>query len=295
MVKRKIEELNLLDDFLFQETISRGAEGEEVCRILLSTILGKNIRRVRITPQKPLLGADTTRHGIRLDAYIEDISENQMPSVELSDAEVLPDIYDIEPNQTYEKSTLPKRTRYYHALIDSKILDAGADYKQLRNVVIIVILPYDPFGRNRMVYTVKNQCVEDHTVPYEDGIQKLYLYTKGTEGYPGQELKDMLKYMEKSIEDNVKNQNLAVIHRIISEVRQDKEVGISYMKSWEHDQLMRQEGLERGLEQGIEALILDNLEENNQQEKILEKLQKRFKLDICQAKAYYDKYAKNGK
>ena len=52
-----------------------------------------------------------------------------------------------------------------------------------------------------MVYTIKNQCIEDNTVSYEDGAAKLFLYTKGTEGKPGnpsQNLIDMLKYIEKS-------------------------------------------------------------------------------------------------
>lgn len=46
MEKRSIEQLNLMDGFLFQAVISRGEEGAEVCRILLNTILGKNITRV---------------------------------------------------------------------------------------------------------------------------------------------------------------------------------------------------------------------------------------------------------
>ncbi|MEY8423692.1 hypothetical protein AALB52_13315 [Lachnospiraceae bacterium 38-14] len=49
-----------------------------------------------------------------------------------------------------------------------------------------------------MVYTIKNQCIEDNTVSYEDGAAKLFLYTKGTEGKPTQNLIDMLKYIEKS-------------------------------------------------------------------------------------------------
>ena len=64
---RKLEELNLIDNFLFQEMLSQ-EEGKEFTRILLSTILDKNIRKVKIIPQKNILGVDTDRHGIRLDA-----------------------------------------------------------------------------------------------------------------------------------------------------------------------------------------------------------------------------------
>lgn len=52
---RKLEELNLIDNFLFQEMLAQKEEGEEFARILLSTILDKNIRKVRIIPQKNIL------------------------------------------------------------------------------------------------------------------------------------------------------------------------------------------------------------------------------------------------
>ena len=59
--RRSLEELNLIDDFLFQEIISRGETGEEICRILLSTILGRPIERVKVTTQKVLAGFDTNQ------------------------------------------------------------------------------------------------------------------------------------------------------------------------------------------------------------------------------------------
>lgn len=155
--KRKLEELNLIDNFLFQEMLSQEKDGEEFAKILLSTILGKKIRKVKIISQKNILGIDTNKHGIRLDAYIKDISNEEYGK--LFDAEIIPDIYDIEPNNTYEKESLP-------------------------NVVIITILPYDPFGKKRMIYTIKNHCIEDTSIPYNDGSNKIFLYTKGTEGNP---------------------------------------------------------------------------------------------------------------
>lgn len=143
--KRKLEDLNLIDDFLFQELITREGDGEEFARILLSTILGKPVRKVKIVPQKNVAGTDTDKHGIRMDAYIEDISNGT--DTELVDAEVVPDIYDVEPNNKYEKESLPRRMRYYHGLIDTQLLASGIDYNRLQNVIIIIILPYDPFGK----------------------------------------------------------------------------------------------------------------------------------------------------
>ena len=102
-------------------------------------------------------------------------------------------------------------------------MESGWDYQKLKNVYIIMILPYDPFDRNRMVYTVKNQCVEAPDIPYEDGAKKIYLNTKGTEGTPSQALKNMLKYIENSIAENVTDTNIQAIHNYVSEVKQDRE------------------------------------------------------------------------
>ena len=110
-----------------------------------------------------------------------------------------------------------------------------------------------------MVYTVKNQCVEAPDMEYEDGIRRIYLYTKGTEGNPSQELRDMLKYMENSIAENVTNADIRAIHEQVDAVKRDKEVGVQYMKSWEREMLIREEGKEAGKQeerQKLNTLIL---------------------------------------
>ena len=249
---RKLEDLNLIDNFLFQEMLTQKEDGEKFAKILLKTILGKPIRNVKIIPQKNIPGIDVDKHGIRLDAYIEEVVDDL--NGEMADAEIIPSIYDIEPNNTYERKTLPKRMRYYHGLIDTKLLSAGAGYEKLPNVFIIFILPYDPFDKNRMVYTVQNRCIEDNTIPYDDGARKIFLYTKGCEGNPRQELKDMLKYIEKSTAENITNQDIASVSELVNKVKKRKEVGINYMKSWEMEQMARDEGRKEGRKEGRDEM-----------------------------------------
>lgn len=102
-----------------------------------------------------------------------------------------------------EIKAIPKRTRFYHAKIDSANLASCEDYSCLRNVVVIFITTYDPFGLGRMVYTVKNRRVEEPDMPYEDGTRTLYLYTCGTKESHTEELKSLLCYMEKSTEEKL--------------------------------------------------------------------------------------------
>lgn len=291
---RPLEELNLIDDFLFQEILLQEGDGEEFCRILLSTILNRPIRKVRIMPQKNVLGIDTDRHGIRMDAYIEDISGGEDLQGTQIDAQIMPDIYDVEPNNRYEKQTLPKRTRYYHGLIDTQLLAAGIDYDKLQNVVTIIILPYDPFDKKRMVYTIQNQCVEDPSIPYDDGAKKIFLYTKGTEGNPSQELRDMLRYIEKTTADNVTNRDIDTIHHLVKKVKSRKEVGINYMKSWELERIYREEGREEGRQEGreevIQALITTCQEFHASKDETISRLREKFAISDDAAREYVEEY-----
>lgn len=51
-----------------------------------------------------------------------------------------------------------------------------------------------------------------------------------------------------------------------------------------------EEGMEQGIQQGIKLFIQDNIEEGILHERIIEKLQKRFKMDSDSAEKYYDRY-----
>ena len=101
-----------------------------------------------------------------------------------------------------------------------------------------------------MVYTIKNCCVEVPELPYDDGAVKIFLYTKGTEGNPGKELRDMLKYIEETTEQNITNPDIAAIHEAVSQAKQSREGGINYMKSWEWEDMIRKEATAEGLAEG---------------------------------------------
>ena len=61
----------------------------------------------------------------------------------------------MEPDQNSGSNkvrVLPKRVRYYHAIIDDRSLKSGEEPKNLKNVIVIFICSYDPFGRDRIWY-----------------------------------------------------------------------------------------------------------------------------------------------
>ena len=63
-----------------------------------------------------------------------------------------------------------------------------------------------------------------------------------------------------------------------------------YDEKAEREYLQKQ-SREEGLQEGIRAFILDNLEEQIPETRILSKLERRFSLTPEQAKEYFEKYA----
>ena len=237
MAKRKLEDLNLLDDFLFGSVVTHPEVGEKFIIEILKTIFGKDFGKLTVVPQKIYYGVDTDKHGARLDVYLE-----ESPPENTEDAAT---VYDMEPDKNDDNNAvraLPRRVRFYHAMIDGNSLNSGENYKQLKNVFVILITSYDPLNGHRMIYTIRNMCQEMPSLPYEDGAQTIFLYTKGTEGDPPKELRELLYYMENTTEENAINDSLKRIHKMVMPVKHDKEVKLSFMKIFEREEMIRQQG-----------------------------------------------------
>ena len=69
---------------------------------------------------------------------------------------------------------------------------------------------------------------ENDRIVYNDGVTKLFLYTKGTKG-GSKELKDFLTYMEKTTLSNAVDDDLLRIQEIVDIVKNRKDVGEQYM------------------------------------------------------------------
>ena len=106
----------------------------------------------------------------------------------------------------------------------------------------------------------------------------------------------MLKYIEHSTTDNVTNQTIDELDRLVSTVKQSREAGINYMKSWEHEKIIRDEerriGIEQGtrfgIEQGIRAFISFCQELSFPRSETAERLADKFDLSTEKAAEYLE-------
>jgi hypothetical protein len=122
-------------------------------------------------------------------------------------------------------------------------------------VYSIWILPSDPFGANRMIYTVKNSVVENNDIMYNDGITKIFLYINGKLGGT-KELKSLLRFLANTNTTNAVDKELSDIQQIIDEIKQNAKVGEKYMHFLtyeEYAQLAAEREYERGFDLGYDS------------------------------------------
>lgn len=126
-VTTKLEELNLVDKFLFDETMEDRESYQMVINILLENeieLLDKpqTEKELRVSPQL---------RQVRLDVVSMD-QEKKFYYTEM------------QKNNT---GNLIKRSRYYQAQLDVSLLEPGsADFNLLNNSCFILISPFDIFG-----------------------------------------------------------------------------------------------------------------------------------------------------
>ena len=216
--------------------------GERFTRKILKLLFNKEFRNLKVIAQKSYGGLNTDLRGARLDVYVESDDSAEI------DASEDVSIYDLEPDKNDKAkyiAAFPQRIRFYHAIIDSRSLKSGEDFGKLKRVYVIFICNYDPFDYDRVKYTIRNMCVEEPEMPYDDGAQTTVLYTKGTKGDDiSEELRQFLNYMENTTQTNAVNDTLKDIQKMVDIVKRDGEVSLSYMKGFERDTIMYEKGQE---------------------------------------------------
>ena len=212
MAKTKnFKDLNLSNAFLFAVAM----QDEETCRIVLETVLDKEIGKVKVNVEHTILYSSDIR-SVRLDVYARD-------AVEVD--------YDIEMQNEDEKN-LPKRSRYYQAQMDIARLKPNETYRNLQSNYVIFLCTFDPFGHQLYRYTYE-MCCKETGEPLEDGAYRIFLNTKGknTGDVPTQ-LVNLLGYLEHSTDDYVEEHSdvsLQRLHEKVTQLKHDREWEGRYM------------------------------------------------------------------
>ncbi len=247
--KKSLQDLTLLDRFLFAEVM----EDPKTFENILSIILGEDIS-IKGRPQSEHESRTSPlKRQVRLDVWAEDETDA---------------VYNVEAQKENTKN-LPHRSRFYQALIDSKLLDPGeVDFSNMKDCYSIIIAPFDLFGRGLYQYTFQMTCAETGQ-PLEDGATRIFLNTHGKNSEDiSPELKELLYYMEHTTEEiSCSTSRLQEIKNHVNVVKSSEEIGVKYMQEWEEKILEKRKARAEGRAEGETFRLIQLIKKKIQKSK----------------------------
>ena len=165
----------------------------------------------------------------------------------------------------YEEDNLQKRNRFYQAKKDSKGLKRGErNWNKLPDLYMIMIMDYDLFGKDNMMYVFENVCREFPDIEYNDGLKFIYFNINGKNGGT-KTIKQLLSYLNNSKIESVTNETIGRIHNYVSSVKESAEVREHYMTWDEWVEREVQAGLEEAVKEAVEGAIKEAVEDTKKQ------------------------------
>ena len=238
-VMTKLDAMNLLDRFLFNETV----EDVQVYNDMVEILLDGHISLLPWTETEKEMRISPELRQVRLDVIGMD-TKGELYQMEMQKA------------NTYN---LPKRSRYYQGQIDVSLLEPGSiDFNRLNDLTTILVAPFDIFGYGLYRYTFEEYCQEIPGLKLNDGARRIFINTKGTN--PEKFSKEFLDFMEyinastDAIAMKTESERILRIHNRVRKVKQSEKIGVKLMQKWEEiyyeKEAARKEGLEEGRAEG---------------------------------------------
>ena len=231
----RLEELNLVDRFLFDETM----ESPQAYEALVSILLENEVHLLNLTETEKELRISPQLRSIRLD--VVGMDEEGC-------------IYYTEMQKT-NPHNLARRSRYYQAQVDVSLLEPGVvNFNQLQDACFILIAPFDMFGRGLYRYTFEGVCRECPDLKLQDGAVRIFINTKGTnrEDFSAEflSLMDYITESTDAVAKKSRSEKLQLIHDRVTKIKQSEKMGVKYMQAWEEKVLIREEAQREGRKKG---------------------------------------------
>ena len=194
--------INLLDKFLFDEAM----DDPENVKTMLDIILSQNTNLKHPPQTEKEQRTATDNRQIRLDVYA--IDEDDV-------------IYEVEA-QKENTHNLPKRSRLYKGIIDSKLLPPGVVDFNLLNT------------RGKHPELVSPELIE---------------------------LLKYMEHSTDEVSGECKSKRIQEMHRRVCQIKASEKTEVKYMQTWEERILLKQEGEREHLKNQIKKKLEKNLSE----------------------------------
>ena len=176
-LRKSYQDLTFTDDYMFCKILENDLE---LCRELLELILDKDIRKVELADAQHPVSITSDIRSVRLDVYLNDDEGT---------------VFDLEM-QASRKRELPRRSRYYHSIMDIEHLGTGKDYGSLPESYVIFICTFDPFDRRLPRYEFRKLCTEDASIELGDGTITVFINAEGRQEGISDDMRAFLDYLK---------------------------------------------------------------------------------------------------
>ena len=250
---QKWEQLTFADDFIFYKVLEKNLDFTQE---LLELLLDIKIDHIELSTAQKDCKVDYFSKGARFDVYVKDGTGR---------------CFDIEL-QTSHFSDLAKRARYYQGVMDIDTLNAGDDYKNLKESYVVFLCLGDSIGNGLPVYTFRYRADEDTNMLLNDGTVNIFFNAKLYDKMKSQKMRSFFEFLCSQKADSAFTDRLAVLVERIKSTPQERK---DYMMFEE----IVQKRLEKNLEEIGEKRHEEGIEEGEQR-KAIETAKNMFELNL---------------
>lgn len=234
-IKTKLDEMNLLDRFLFNETV----EDVDAYNDMVEILMDGHVCMLPWTETEKELRISPEIRGVRLDVIGMDIKRVVYQT-------------EMQKNNTYN---IPKRSRCYQGQIDVSLLEPGSvNFNELNDLTMILVAPFDIFGYGLYRYTFEEYCQEVPGLKLNDGARRIFINTNGTNPEDfSREFLDFMEYINAStdaVAAKSESKRIQRIHERVQTVKCSEKIGVKLMQKWEEMIYEKQEARAEGLAEG---------------------------------------------
>ncbi len=231
----ELENLNLVDRFLFDEVM----EDQASYQALISILLENEIEILDKTQTEKELRVSPELRQVRLDVVSMDREKK---------------VYFTEM-QKQDTGNLRRRSRYYQAQLDVSLLEPGTvNFNLLNDSCFILIAPFDLFKKGLYRYTFEGACRECPELKIRDGAVRIFINTKGTNREEfSQEFLELMEYITASTDQVAglsESPRIKLLHENVKKIRASEKMGVKYLQKWEELVYAKDEGRAEGKAEG---------------------------------------------
>ncbi|SDA71473.1 conserved hypothetical protein (putative transposase or invertase) [Lachnospiraceae bacterium G11] len=253
---KSFDELSFSDNFMFGAVM----RNPELCKKVLETLLQRPIGELTIPENEKTVKMTKDGKAIRLDIFARERENNTQYDAEMQNLN----------NMSLDELCLPKRSRYYQALVDMSSFNEKAMYRSLGDSNIIFICTFDPFGKGLPLYAFTEMCDEVPGLELGSGTQKLFFNTTACEKSTlPKDVERLYNYINTGRPDDELTEELDDAVRV---ARMDNELRGEYMRTelfiqdaiYEGRKIGEEEGRKEGRKEATEelnalsAFLIDN-------------------------------------